>query len=50
MVEKKQNKIKPRRAIKSRLFNVHVTEQKLKGNEAYVAGVWSQNASILNVS
>lgn len=33
-----KNKVNSRRAIKSRLFNVNVAEQKLKGNEAYVAG------------
>ena len=36
MVGKKQ--VKSRRAIKSRFFNVSGTGQKLKGNEAHVAG------------
>lgn len=34
-----KNKGNSRKAIKSRLFNVNVVEQKLNGNEAYVARI-----------
>lgn len=42
-----KNKVKSRRAIKSRLINVNVAEEKLKGNEAYVAGRMDSNCNHL---